>query len=414
MLAQANIHQGDPTGGNISSIETDNVVVHFADTFVLGQADTVCVRADWISRDGNYAISGPCDESDTTEPIIDREPDDPLYTELTYQCPTTKEGYLGVVNIGDDTRSQIWEKNNRDETIREVMYQDDPPESFDLRFQTRQEILRTRTLERSGPEEADRVIDDAVEGAAEDGLEESEAPEYAMDKTVDNVSELVEMEGEVTYTVRFDGEIETFAAPGHRGGGEGNIEDSIADCLVGIEHFGDDINLKNIVYLGGENLTSVPSNIPSSVVSLRGALENASNFNDPDIQTWDVSNVHTMRSLFHNTFRFNQDLSGWETGNLVHAQNMFSRSTAFNSDISGWDTESLVYANNMFANASSFNQDLSGWETENVINMYRMFGGATVFNQDLSGWTVEQVENHRRFSIDSALEDAHLPVFPEQ
>lgn len=399
-MVRASIIDGSsPHGGDLSVLETDDIVVSLADTFVIGDESTVCVRADWVGTE-NYAISGPCNESDTTAPIFDREPDDPLYTQLTYQCPTTRSGYLGVVNIGGDTRVQIWEDNDRDATIREVFY-DAPPESFDLRSKTRREILRTRLAEETDIATANDAIQDAIDRANDSGVGERYAPEYAMSETVENVSELIEMEGEVTYKVRFDGEIETFAAPGHRGHSEGNIEESLADCLVSIDHFGDDINLKNIVYLGGENLSYVPDSIPESVRALRGAFENATHFNDPNIRTWDVSNVHTMRSMFHNTLRFNQDISGWNTESLIYPNSMFSRAYAFNQDINDWDVSNATTMEMMFYEAEDFNQPLDKWDTAAVTDMARVFDGATSFNQDISGWNVENVETFSLFNRDT-------------
>jgi hypothetical protein len=60
------------------------------------------------------------------------------------------------------------------------------------------------------------------------------------------------------------------------------------------------------------NLRKVPKTLPDSVITLRGAFARSA-VNDPDIATWDVTNVGVFADLFAGASEFNQDLSGWAT-----------------------------------------------------------------------------------------------------
>ena len=91
-------------------------------------------------------------------------------------------------------------------------------------------------------------------------------------------------------------------------------------------------------------------------------------WNDPQLKTWDVSNVTTMFGLFWHAKDFNQDISNWDVSSVT-SEGMFD----------------------MFNSAYSFNQDISSWDVSNVTNMTQMFYDAILFNQDISSWDVSNV-----------------------
>ena len=78
-----------------------------------------------------------------------------------------------------------------------------------------------------------------------------------------------------------------------------------------------------------------------------------------------------------NELQFNPNISSWDVSNVTNMQKMF-----------GTDSSSIgPYVRNLF------NQDISGWDVSNVTDMTRMFMGNQYFNQDLSGWDVSKVTN---------------------
>ena len=167
------------------------------------------------------------------------------------------------------------------------------------------------------------------------------------------------------------------------------------EYLVGVSSFGD-LGLTSLyrAFYGADNLVSVPSVLPSTVVNLESVFWRADSFNHPNIGAWDTSNVTNMNGLFDDASAFNQSLSGWDTGSVSNMAGMFSGASAFNQSLSGWDTGNVTNMSQMFWNASAFNQSLSGWNTGSVTNMSLMFSGAKVFNHaSVGGWDTGSVTN---------------------
>ena len=108
-----------------------------------------------------------------------------------------------------------------------------------------------------------------------------------------------------------------------------------------------------------------------------------SNFNG-DISKWNVSNVKDMTAMFKGT-NFNGDLSKWNTSNVKNMLSMFAFSN-FNSDISNWDVSSVKYMPKMFWH-SAFNNDISKWDVSNVQDMAYMFAFSR-FTGDISKWKI--------------------------
>ena len=53
-----------------------------------------------------------------------------------------------------------------------------------------------------------------------------------------------------------------------------------------------------------------------------------------DINTWDVSLITDMNSLFYNKSTFNSDISNWDVSNVTTLRYMFWNATSFNQDLS--------------------------------------------------------------------------------
>ena len=125
----------------------------------------------------------------------------------------------------------------------------------------------------------------------------------------------------------------------------------------------------------------------SNVTDMRSMFSNSS-FNQ-DINSWDVSNVRDMSCMFYES-SFNQDISSWDVSNVRDMRSMFAYSP-FNQDISSWDVSNVTEMSDMFDN-SSFNRDISSWDVSNVTDMRYMFCDSS-FNQDISSWDVSNVTN---------------------
>ena len=117
-------------------------------------------------------------------------------------------------------------------------------------------------------------------------------------------------------------------------------------------------------------------------------------FNE-DISHWDVSNVTSMISMFHDADLFNQDLSAWDVSNVTNMHKMFRYARSFNQDIGAWNTSSVTDMSEMFFSAERFDWSLDTWDVSNVTTMMHMFQDAVDFNGRLNAWDVSSVQNFR-------------------
>ncbi|WP_157152688.1 BspA family leucine-rich repeat surface protein [Brachyspira murdochii] len=110
------------------------------------------------------------------------------------------------------------------------------------------------------------------------------------------------------------------------------------------------------------------------------------------IETWDVSNVENMSSMFKGCKEFNQPLNNWNTNKVKDMSRMFEGCFKFNQPLDKWDTSNVGSMNNMFQECKSFNQDISNWNVSKVTNMNSMFNGCTSFNQNISNWSIKSLK----------------------
>ena len=110
-----------------------------------------------------------------------------------------------------------------------------------------------------------------------------------------------------------------------------------------------------------------------------------------DINTWDVSAITDMDSLFANKTTFNSNISNWNVSQVTNMSNMFSGAIAFNQPIGSWNTMRVTQMNSTFKGATVFNQDISNWNVSKVTSMANTFQNAIAFNQNIRKWYVASV-----------------------
>lgn len=191
-----------------------------------------------------------------------------------------------------------------------------------------------------------------------------------------------------TYTVKIGGTLTAFGIPA--------VQPSYSANLTGVVSFGN-IGLSSLDYAFyfASSLTDVPGKLPASVTVLSNTFFRASNFNDADIVSWDVSQVTNMSGLFSDAGKFNQPIGSWNVGNVTDMSNMFSNASDFNQVISSWNVSKVTNMYNMFSGAGKFNQPIGSWNVGNVTTMAAMFNYASVFNQNISSWDVSKVTDMR-------------------
>ena len=211
----------------------------------------------------------------------------------------------------------------------------------------------------------------------------------------DNSTSVATTAGVVSHTYATSGQYEIRVSGTLTGFGQSPYSDSLvgAEYLVGVSSFGD-LGLTSLDYAfyGAVNLISVPSVLPSTVVSLEGTFMGADSFNHANIGAWDTSNVTDMSFMFVNASSFNQSLNSWDTGKVTNMSFMFTNAGSFNQSLNSWDTTSVTDMSYMFYEAYLFNGDVSNWDTSNVTNMLGMFS-STAFNHSLNSWDTGNVTN---------------------
>ena len=192
-----------------------------------------------------------------------------------------------------------------------------------------------------------------------------------------------------TYQVRIAGTVTQF------GMGEGTTPEY--EKLVGVLDFGDlGTTSLNGAFNYAKNLVDLPPSLPSTVTDLSYLLGQATSFNDPDIGSWDLSNVTNLNYALYYTTNFNQPLSSWNTSNVTTMRSTFSVSTKFNQNINSWNTSKVTDISGMFSVANKYNQPVGSWNVSNVTNMSDMFSEAFAFNQPVGSWNVAKVTNMNR------------------
>lgn len=133
--------------------------------------------------------------------------------------------------------------------------------------------------------------------------------------------------------------------------------------------------------------------ITTNMVDLSGIFQGITGFNQ-SLNTWDISNATSTRSMFDGATSFNNNgspsISFWNVSNVTDFSNMFLNATSFDQDISNWDVISAINMSGMFQGASVFNNGsnttgIDTWDVSNVTNMSNMFSNSN-FNRPIDGW----------------------------
>ncbi|GGG03874.1 hypothetical protein GCM10011344_00270 [Dokdonia pacifica] len=143
-------------------------------------------------------------------------------------------------------------------------------------------------------------------------------------------------------------------------------------------------------FYGCENLDVTAIDAPNldDVTSMRAMFRGCTNLiGTESFNTWDVSQITTMRDMFAYARNFNQPLNHWNVSEVTSMSSMFNGATIFNQDLT-WNVSKVTDMSGMFFSARDFNGDITEWNTSSLDFMFSMFWGATNFNQDIGNWDV--------------------------
>lgn len=133
---------------------------------------------------------------------------------------------------------------------------------------------------------------------------------------------------------------------------------------------------------------TILSQLPPSVISLRGAFKDATGAQYPGIENWDTKFITDMTECFSGARNFNGNITTWNTANVTTMESMFEGALAFNQAIGSWAVSRVESMGKMFKGAVGFNQSLAGWNVTRCSVFAEMFMNATKFNGNIANWSV--------------------------
>ena len=136
----------------------------------------------------------------------------------------------------------------------------------------------------------------------------------------------------------------------------------------------------------------------SNVENMQQMFAFANSFNQP-LNRWNVSNVRNMNRMFCFARNFNQPLDQWgpNLSKVTDMAYLFDHAVLFDQPLETWDVSNVETMRNMFSGARSFNQPLDKWgpNLSKVTDMSYLFDHAVLFDQPLETWDVSNVTNMR-------------------
>ncbi len=164
--------------------------------------------------------------------------------------------------------------------------------------------------------------------------------------------------------------------------------------LIEISQWGD-LKLGNsgsyFEFTNNLDITATDAPDLSGTTTMNRAFRSSGIGTSGNLNSWNMSTITNMASMFEDARSFNQNLADWDTSSVTTMSNMFRYAAAFNGQVNNWNTSSVTDMSSMFAYAGTFNQPLNNWNVSSVTSMASMFGGATSFNQSIGNWDVSSV-----------------------
>lgn len=150
--------------------------------------------------------------------------------------------------------------------------------------------------------------------------------------------------------------------------------------------------LKLLVLDENIKLDSIDTSKITDMSDLFGNLYGKKRKDFSGIETWNVSNVENMESMFCFCEKFNEPIGCWDVAKVTNMGDMFLSCHSFNQGLENWDVSNVTDMNGMFYGCYKFNQKLDKWNVSKVIKFYNMFCDCYEFNQPLNNWDVSSAE----------------------
>ena len=97
--------------------------------------------------------------------------------------------------------------------------------------------------------------------------------------------------------------------------------------------------------------------------------------------TWDVTLITDMGTLFMNNETFNEPINLWDLSRVTDMTGMFDSTLVFNQPLDAWNISSVTKMVFMFDSASAFNQPLNSWDIAEGTDTKDMFCDAEAMEE---------------------------------
>ena len=146
--------------------------------------------------------------------------------------------------------------------------------------------------------------------------------------------------------------------------------------LTSCTSFGSGVVNVAYAFFNCPNLTSVPATLPGACTDLSYMFFVCTNFNSPNVSSWDTALVTNMGGMFRNATSFNQPLTTdgdkWNVSSVQDFSSMFSGASAFNQNIGSWQVDSAINLSDMLTNSglspTNYSLLLDGWAAYALLN----------------------------------------------
>ena len=166
-----------------------------------------------------------------------------------------------------------------------------------------------------------------------------------------------------------------------------------------------DVNdLRRLLNLKRTKLANIE--IPKHITDLSGLFNpRFSKFERTDfsgLETWDVSHVTNMRSMFVKCKNFTgKEIENWNVKNVKDFSGMFGNCSNFNADLSRWNVSNAEEMIRMFSGCESFTgKGLEKWNVSNVVQINHMFDSCKKFTgKSVEKWNLDSLKEMSEIDI---------------
>ena len=191
------------------------------------------------------------------------------------------------------------------------------------------------------------------------------------------------------------------------------------DALVEVKQLPTDAHNFNSCFSGAKNLQKVTArNLVFSNNGIKSMFYNCSSLKEiVGLETWDVSEVSDLGSLFGNCSALEYaNVKDWYTGNCSNFFNLFFNCKNLKDlDVSQWNTKNAINMQTMFSGCESLTSlDLEKWTTPKITFMNSMFSGCINLEEilNINNITTDKVTlMNSMFSKCKSLESLDLSSF---